>query len=314
MLFFMVCLLPVTSAEAKTSAFRQCGRETKTGKYYIWSDNSSRYLYAATSKSGNGSVLTEASDGRRIAYMQISDGFTVYYVEVEDSGQNGNNTGYVYRIKVDGSGKKQIGVMKNVSGITTYYKGNLYLSGHDGYSPMDIHTYRMNVKNGAAKRVMKNACVREQKGQYLLARPNGGAPCPVAYYVYNCKTGKATRITKKGEAACFFRNKIYYAECIGDPHNSSTFRIRRCSLSGKGKKTLVNKIKAAYIESLTLTSKYAYYACYDSKRNKTIYYRYNLKTKKKAKISHEKFNFIFKKVLFSVVQVSGIIEVVDPGK
>ncbi len=288
-LFFTVCLLPVTSVEAKTSTFRQCNRETKTGKYYIWRDNSFRYLYIATSKSGNGRVLTEASDGRRIA-TQISDGSVVYYVETGDSDQNGNYTSYICRIKVDGSGKKQIGALKNVSTLTAYYKGNLYLSCHDENYVILLHTYRMNVKNGAVKRVMKNACVSDQKGQYLLARPNSGALGPLALYVYNCKTGKATRITKKGGSANFSGKKIYYAEYVGDPfsRSGSTFRIRRCSLSGKGKKTLANKIKAEYTGMLT--SKYAYYFYYDSNSNQ-IFYRYNLKTKKKAKVSQKKFKW-----------------------
>ncbi len=289
-LFFAVCLLPVTSVEAKTSTYRQCSREAKTGKYYIWTDNSSQSLNIATSKSGNSRVLTEASDGRRMSYTQISDGSTVYYMEMGDSGQNGNYTGYIFRIKVDGSGKKQIGALKNVSMLTAYYKGNLYLSCHDKNDVMLLHTYRMNVKNGSVKRVMKNACVREQKGQYLLARPNSGALGPLALYVYNCKTGKATRIAKKGGSANFSGNKIYYAEYVGDPFSGSgsTFRIRRCSLSGKGKKTLANKIKGEYTGMLN--SKYVYYFDYDSNSNQ-ICYRYNIKTKKKAKISQEKFKW-----------------------
>lgn len=283
-LFFLVCLMPAARVKAKESTFRQCGREVKTGKYYIWRDDSSRCLYISTSKSGNGKVLVKPSAGRQIESGQISDGSTVYYVETKTSEYYGNCTGYVYRIKVNGSGKKQIGKLKNISEPTAYYNGNLYFTCIDKNDPTLMHTYRMNVKNGATKRAIKNVYVSGQKGQYLLARPNTGALMPLPLYVYNCKTGKAVCITKKGGTANFSGSKIYYSEFVKESYGGSDniFRIRSCTLSGKGKKTLANNIKATYTGMTT--SKYAYYYVYNSSSDQK-YYRYNLKTKKKSRIS-----------------------------
>lgn len=140
------------------------------------------------------------------------------------------------------------------------------------------------VKNGKTKRMMKNASVMEQNGQYLIAMPNTGAIVPLSLYVYDCKKGKSTCITKKACSAHFVGKKIYYSEFVKFTGGQDVFRIRSCSLTGKSKKTLVKEIKASNVGKIT--SKYVYYIRFTDKAN---YYRYNFKTKKVKKISQSQF-------------------------
>ena len=286
-----LCLLAVllfaAPVKAQAASFKQCGRTVKTGKYYIWTDSRSNSLRVSTSKSGSGSVLVSAASGRYLTYSCLSDGATVYYVERGTYDSKGNYTGYVCKIKTNGTGQATLGRLKNALHPTAYYKGSLYLDCYDTTDATLIHTYRMAVNTGKTKRTMKNASVMGQNGRYLLAMPNSGAVGPRRLSVYDCKKGKATTITKKAGSANFSGKKIYYSEYVaGEYSSSSTFRIRSCSLSAKSKKTVVKKIKAT--NTGMLTSKYAYYITSDS-RGKIKYYRYDIKKKKAAKIKSSKY-------------------------
>lgn len=286
----LACLTFAAPVKAGAATFKQCSRETKIGKYYIWSDSSTNSIRISQSKSGDGSLLAQISEGRYTAGC-ISDGSTVYYGERELTKGGAYSSfvynGYVYKINVDGKGKSKVGNIKNISGPAAYYKGNLYVECYDKKDPLCIHTYRMNVKKGTSKRVMKNARVVDQNGRYLLAMPNTGAVMPLKLYVYDCKTGKSTRITTKAGSARFSGKKIYYSEYTsGEYSTPSTFRIRSCSLTGKSKKTIVKKLRAN--STARITSKSVFYTLSDSRGN-TKYYRYDFKSKKAAKISWEKF-------------------------
>ncbi|HCT90796.1 MAG TPA: hypothetical protein DF613_05370 [Lachnospiraceae bacterium] len=285
--FLLACLTFATPVKAGAATFNQCGRETKIGNYYIWSDSSTNSIRISKSKSGNGSPLVQASDGRYTAGC-ISDGSTVYYAERElTKGGAFVYNSYIYKIKVDGKDKSKIGYIKNISSPAAYYKGYLYLECYDKNDPLCIHTYRMDVKKGTSKRVIKNARVVDQNGRYLLAMPNTGAVMPLKLYVYDCKTGKSTRLTTKAGSACFSGKKIYYSEYTsGEYSSSSTFRIRSCSLAGKSKKTIVKKLQGS--STGRITSKSVYYIVSDSRGN-TKYYRYDFKSGKAVKISWEKY-------------------------
>ncbi len=288
-LFLFACLVFAAPVKAEAASFKQCSRDTKIGKYYIWSDYATKSIRISKSKSGNGSPLVQASSGHNMANACISDGSTVYYAEMGSLNSSGTYTGYVYKIKVNGKSKSKVGSIKNTSGPTAYYKGYLYLDCYDKKDPTLLHTYRIDVKKGASKRAIKSARVVEQSGRYLLAMPNTGAVGPLNLYVYDCKTGKSTRITTKASSGHISGNKIYYSEYVaGEYSSSSTFRIRSCSLTGKNKKTLLKKLQGS--RTGIITSKNVYYILFDSKGN-INYYRYDFKSKKTVKITQTKFKW-----------------------
>ncbi|MCI8327449.1 MAG: hypothetical protein HFI37_06705 [Lachnospiraceae bacterium] len=286
-LCFLAAFFFVVPVKAQASSCRQCNRETKIGKYYIWNDYNSHSLRISTSKSGNGKVLAKPSAGRSIAAFCISDGSTVYYAENGAYNSAGNCTSYIYKIRVNGKGRTKIGKLKNSSGPKAYYKGNLYLSCFDQSDGTLIHTYSMSVKTGKAKRIMKNAAIQQQNGQYLLASPNSGAVIPLDLYIYNCKTKKQVRITKKSVSANIVGKKLYYAECVKDHGTNSTFRIRSCNLSGKSKKTIKGTLNASGIGKIT--SKYVCYYIYKNYGGYR-YYRYDFKSKKAKEISYSSYS------------------------
>lgn len=287
-LCLLACLFFALPVKAQAATFKECSRDTKTGKYYIWSDQNDNAIRISTSKSGIGKLLVKAASGRYMSHGCISDGTTVYYVERGAIDKNGNHKGYICKIKVNGTGKSRVGTLKNACCPKAYYKGSLYLDCYDTSDPTVVHTYRMTVKSGKTKRAMKNASVMEQSGQYLLARPNSGAICPLSLYIYNCKSGKAVCITKKGSIANFVGKKVYYAEYVkGGGGPDSILRIRSCSLTGKSKKTIVAKIKTYAAERIT--AKYVYYRTMSANSYNWRYYRYDIKKKKAAKMSQSKY-------------------------
>ncbi len=288
-----LCLLAVllfaAPVKAQAAAFRQCSRNTKVGKYYIWTDYESNTVRISSSKSGNGTVLVNAAPGRTLNTGCISNGSTVYYIESGPYNADYSYTGYINRVKTDGKGRVTVGTLKNASSPTAYYKGILYMDVYDKEPGPELHTYHMDTKTGKSKQAIKYACVREQNGPYLLAQPNSGAIGPLDTYIYNCKNGKTVRLTKNGGIAVFISKKVYYSEYTkGGGGPDSVLRVRSCSPSGKGKKTIVRAIKAEWLERIT--SRYVYYRKMNERTSQWTYYRYDIKKKKAKKISADTYN------------------------
>lgn len=291
---FLTCLLGgmlfAMPIKAQAASYKVCGYgKTKVGSYYIWGDNDSNAIRISKSKSGNGSVLASASDGRHMEYRCLSNGSEVYYVESYYIENRESTIGYVYRIKVNGRGKSYIGRVNNVDAPAAYSNGYLYLNCDEAGS-MPGNVYRLNVKTGKSRCVVKNTVVIRQYKHYLLTRPNSGdAGAAADICVYNCKTGKKVCLTKKGASGYFSNGKIYYVEQIRYTGSENIYRVRSCSLAGKGKKTLA-KITCGYI--FKVTEQYIYYLITDHNTWSTRYCRYNIKTKKTREISESQYHKI----------------------
>lgn len=288
-LFLYFCLLlgallfVNTPTEAEAASYARTDRNTKVGKYYIWEDYTTKTLQISTSKTGDGTTLVHASSGRNICSGILSNGSTVYYLEGKYAGSS--HTGYIYRIKTNGTGRTYIGKVNRASALTAYYDGNLYLDCDDKNDYMLIHTYRFNLKSKKATRVIKNLSVHNFYSKYFVGSPNRGDYGPNDLYSYNCKTKKKTKITSKSGGSSKVGSKLYYAEFLDKGYSSvHTFRIRRCNFSGSSKKT-VAKIKASGISRITST--YVYYLTYT--RSGYRYYRYNMKAKKAENISESQY-------------------------
>lgn len=274
-MFFGLLLCMGNSVSADAADFKQSHRETKVGKYYVWVDDNT--LRISTSAKGNGSVLATAASGRTLCGICLTDGKTVFYVEYAQSDGMENDIGYVYQIKTNKTGKKQIGRLANADQPTAYYKGDLYLDCSDKDDPLWFHTYKLNVKTQKATRVMKGVSVCTQSGQYLYAMSNSGDPIPLPLYVYNCKTGKTTTISKISQHVSISGKKVYYSEYVKqDGSGDNTFRIRSCRRDGKNKKTVVSKLNATFVKKMSAKYIYFYHQGKD--------YRYTVKTQKKQRL------------------------------
>lgn len=282
-LLFGALLFVNTPTEAEAASYARTDRNTKVGKYYIWNDYTANTLQISTSKTGNGKTLVQASAGRNLCTGILSNGSTVYYLEGKYSGSS--HTGYIYRIKTNGTGRTYIGKVNRGSTLTAYYDGNLYLDCDDKNDCTLIHTYCFNLKKKTATRVIKNLSVHIFYGKYLIGAPNRGDYGPNDLYSYNCKTKKKTKITSKCGGSSKVGSKLYYAEFLNKGYSTvNSFRIRRCNFSGSSKKTLA-KIKASGIHRITST--YVYYLTYT--RSGHRYYRYNMKKKKAESIKESQY-------------------------
>ncbi|HCT92300.1 MAG TPA: hypothetical protein DF613_13130 [Lachnospiraceae bacterium] len=283
--FLMGIFLAVpVKAEAATFQTGWGSDKMKTGKYYVWVDDKSDSVVVSTSQSGDGRVIATASGKREMNGSFMSDGSTVFYAEKiykEDYALD-----YIYKISIQGKRRTYIGKMKDMNNFEACYGGNLYVSCWDfredyqgEFDP--CHIYRINIKTGKTKCVVKNATVDSQYKRYLLASaPTDAAYAPRNFYVFDCKTEKAVRIGKNIRFASFSANKVYYAEGIND----TAIRVLSCSLSGKNKKTIVKKLTVDGGAGVgRITSKYVYYLKGGKPR------RYNIKTKKSEKISEKKY-------------------------
>lgn len=265
--------------------FGECGRETKTGKYYIWTESVSRTIRISKSRKGNGTVLARAAKGREIRNC-FSDGKTVYYAESEIVDEEWHTVDYLYRIGTNKKGKKYLNKVRNFSQFTAWYKGKVYMSCTSEEFIDCLHTYCLDTKTKKIKRVMKDSEVWKQKGKYLIAEPNSGDVRPLPLYIYNCASEKKVRIVKKGYTAQFVGKRIYYAEFLNkDWETINSFRIRSCNPSGAGKKTVVKEIQATSIGKMT--SKYIYYQVNRSWGN--FYYRYVIKTKRSQELTASQY-------------------------
>lgn len=258
------------------------GERLKMGKYYLW-DASDNTLRVSTSKKGKGKVIARASKGRTIGGF-VSDGATVYYPEIDKK----TSSGYIYSIKINGKKRTYIGKVKKIfAGVLACNNGNLYIGCND-FGNGSYDTYRLNIKTKKGKIVLKNAAPMitpsRQYKHYVIfmglpLHENYGWSCDA--YIFNSKTEKAVKISNKAFSGSlnFSSGKVYYAEYI----DGKSVRIKCCSPAGKSKKTLVKKLSADLVG--TITSKYVYYM----KDNK--YYRYDLKTKKLKRISENKYKW-----------------------
>lgn len=274
---FFIHPMKTQAASLKTGFFNGDNR-VKTGNYYFWtSDNT---IYASTSKTGTGKVVAQASKGHSIYYLGgfVTDGSVLYYTEngVEQGGAQG--VAYIYSVKISGKNRTLIGKVKDGYSIQAYYKGKFYLAYLIDGDISCMGTYRFDMKTKKGKSIRKNAIPVDQYKQYLLVydsirwNPNG--------YIYNCKTEKFLKFSSNiGGALNFASGKVYYTEKI----NTSSVKIKSCSLAGKNKKTIVAKLSADFVGKIT--SKQVYYG------KKGNFFLYNIKTKKSKKISENKFQW-----------------------
>lgn len=278
--------------QVKAASFEQCGRSTKIGNYYIWSDGNA--IWISESASGEGEVIVNAGNGCSMGYTMISDGSVLYYYlnKSMTTASGYASVGYIYQYDIKEKTSRQIGKVNNLQGVMAYHNHSLYLNCCQKNDSTVIHTYRFNIKTKKLIRIAKDAMVVETKGKYLILRPNTGSIAPLPIYVYNCATKKKRNITQKGGTTQIIGNKLYYS-VYKEEYNSSgesVLRIYRCKLNGKGKKAISKDLRCDYISKIT--KKYAYFSKYNGSTSK--YYQYSIQTKKTKAITKSKFESIMR--------------------
>lgn len=203
---------------------------------------------------------------RSMSYTIVTNGTTVY-LGVRDTA-SGN--GQIMSVKSDGTGLTTLKKFKCPDGfdLCGYYNGKLYLTNYKLWDYSTLQSYTVKTKKMAS--ILKNAGTARQYGKYFYLRPIRGDVAPLKFRVYNAKTGKVQTITNKMASYDIVGGKLYYAEYIkcDSTYGKHTIRIKRASLSGSGKKTLVKELKALYV--------------YEFGQKSVKYYNHNnvLKTKK----------------------------------
>lgn len=112
------------------------------------------------------------------------------------------------------------------------------------------------VKTKKHKTIADSVTSTRQYRQYFYLRPYMGAIGPATLRVYNAKTGTVKTITKKHFYYEHDSKYLYYAEVKKGDIGSSEFNvaIKRCSLGGTNKKTLVKSLNVSYILKINKNS------------------------------------------------------------
>lgn len=114
--------------QVNAASFEQCGRSTKTGDYYIWSDGNA--IRISESASGEGEVLVNAGNGYSMGFSIISDGNVLYYFlnKSMTTASGYASVGYIYQYDIKEKTSRQIGKVKNLEAIAAYHNHCLYLN------------------------------------------------------------------------------------------------------------------------------------------------------------------------------------------
>ena len=170
--------------------------------------------------------------------------------------------------------------------LSGYYNGYLYYS-LSGSLEWDApgRLYKLNVKTGKSSRVYKNFSAFPATGNgryiygYTMDTKTGEKD---KFAIYDCKQGKKVRnIDKSVYYAEVMNGKLYFYEDM----NFETFKysVYKASLSGKDRKRIL-RVR----EPGDMYNNRIYYGM-EKEDGSMQYYRYNVKTEEKIKISSSKY-------------------------
>lgn len=229
------------------------GNKVKIAKYYFWQkDYQDLDIYYSKAYSGQGKKLVDLLPGESLNGNIISNGVYVYYAKKRE------NTTQVCRVAIKTGKTKQIGSYTGDYELEGYYNGKAYVS--ECYETVCHTLYTLNLKTGKFRKTFSDPFGEcKQYGQYFICRAAHGDPSPTKLFVYNAKTGKRTRIAKKAGYFAVVDGLLYYTEFGNYSGDGIPMSIKRVTLKGKNKKTLVAKAKVSMAIPVAFRKTYAIY-------------------------------------------------------
>ena len=290
--FFAVLILTVCGSKSEAAKkVRLSSMEwTKVGDRQFMID-ASQYDHQKLKEKTNGKVRIIAEP----VWGDIAIGNRLYYVYATDIGWYIR----VYDVKKD----KTICCFRTpgMPTILTVQGGYVYYT-VGNFEIETTRTYRYKMASGnsilstkKSKRVKGLDYAGEAKiyKNYLVVMGTRGDPSPTSLRIYNAKTKKVKTIDSKCVAMRIIQGNLYYVTLSHNDtnwgSNSYQLTVKRCSLSGKNKKTLV-KIKSAYFYPVPIITKTCvYYSRVDANR-KTEVMKCDYKSGKKSHADEEIYN------------------------
>lgn len=266
----------IQEKDIQAASYKLTGEKEKIGSYFIWVNNTDGTLRVSKSSSGSGKVIAKKPSGK-YGYMSgpiITNGSTIFYT---CGNWNEGGWNYIYKINVTGKSKVLLRKSKTSMTLDAYYNGYLYLDTDTVDDCTLIHLASIKVSTKSYKIVKKNASFYKQYKNYLICMPNTGDFSMLPIYLYNMSTRKCSSKLATGCTPNISGGKLYYAYTTYSTYSSSkfTFKIIRCDLNGKNKKTVVSKLRAGAINKIT--NKYVYFSNWSGLN--TYEYRYDIKNK-----------------------------------
>ena len=274
---------PAMASEAvEKGKLKNDGSQIHAGKYY-YTVHYAQGLYISTVAGKKGRlILSKKESGMSFNSDVFLSGKYIYYSYSKGSSHK------IYRMKLDGSGKKQIVSFYNKESfggsIDFVYKDEYLLyscvgDGSDVYN-YSVHLKKKKVKylkgycvNFKASKVQNDVIDKYHYKQYYVAGVQAGDFYYDSVWVYNVKKQKFKRISKKAWDIALAGKYIYYLE--NSTSNSCTLIC--CTVDGKSKKTLCS-IKGQYISFNDVTNNYCIYGVSGN------YYKYDFSTGKTSKV------------------------------
>lgn len=271
---FLLALVLFCGKPAKAASYTQCTDKVTYSKYVV--ENADGKLKVTNRKTKKTKVILKSD-----YYITcITNGKMIYYTKI-----SGGNT-KVYRVKIDGTGKKKLFSLPSGSSLEACIGSKLFYTAPDKYDPIECHLYSCSLTGKNKKKVAAGIGNTLPSGSYLIGWPNSGAYWPMQVYSINGKTGKKTKIGN--ETLCWSKvgSKIYYLDfSSGSFGENNTFVVRSVNPSGSGKKKVGKTLSVSgYCTFEKVTSKYVYYYTWNSSYSTKINWRINIRTGKKEKV------------------------------
>lgn len=195
----------------------------------------------------------------------------------------------LYRIKMDGTGKKYVATIKDAFSLKTYIDNKFFYTKTNKKDQTRDDFYSYDIKRKKSKKVMNNVGNILTCGKYILGMPSSGSYMPLWCSSINSQTNKQVRISNNTFFPSTQNGKIYYVELTGSPLEPICI-VKSCNPNGSNKKAISKKFRVnQYNIYGRITSTYVYYYNMVSPNWQNRYYRFNYKTMKQERISKNKW-------------------------
>ena len=243
----------------------------KAGNYYYKYSRSGKIVRSLKKSSGYKTVIKPEE---AIGSQAFTNGKQIYYIHY--SFDEKTDKEYFWLARCTAAGKnlkllKKIPSTRHAFGVSTIYKGNVYITGY--YFGGLGTTYRYCIKTGKLTREAKKAGIIERNGKYVLTAKYFPSE-PGAYCISLQKitsSGKLKKIKDFGWSdGTFIGDYVYYIKYYGkgyyDEPKDSTVKVYRCKYNGKKNEYLNTfKLKGHGVAcSYNFTSKSCYVYLWDA--------------------------------------------------
>lgn len=173
--------------------------------------------------------------------------------------------------------------------VTDIYNKKVYLRGSNP-SDADI-TYIYSIKEKNLKKVC-NSGYSKRVGTRIICGDNSFGSIVNYYplYLINAKTGNGKCIEKYCSFFTIGSKNVYFAQHVsGTTGYDATYSIKKYTYETGKITTLVNQIKASYVDKLTNNYVYISRVKYNGQTFTKTYYRYDIKNKALKKMSYSDY-------------------------